>query len=131
VTGLVGHYTVEDLRNRLVIVITNLPPKKLVGTESKAMLLAGDDGHTTKEGLVKVLDPPNGAVVGDRVYLEGATVPVGTVPGAVQRINFKQWEKIVADLNVKEGKARYKDKVLVVNNNPITVAQLVDGSTIH
>eukprot|EP01088_Endostelium_zonatum_P009893 TRINITY_DN2321_c0_g1_i2.p1 TRINITY_DN2321_c0_g1~~TRINITY_DN2321_c0_g1_i2.p1 ORF type:complete len:247 (-),score=84.97 TRINITY_DN2321_c0_g1_i2:43-783(-) len=70
VTGLVTHYPVSALQDRYVVVITNLPPKKLVGIESKAMLLAGDDGGG-EAVVVKVLDPPKGVEIGDWVWLEG------------------------------------------------------------
>ena len=111
----------------MVVVITNLPPKKLVGYESKAMLLAGDDGLTTKTGIIKVLNPPSGVNIGDAVYLEGDEEQ----EGSTDKINDKQWQKLVADLKVKSGKASYKDKNLVTKHGAITVEQLVDDSGIH
>ena len=41
-TGIAAWYSVEELANRYIIVLTNLKPKKLMGLESKGMLLAAD-----------------------------------------------------------------------------------------
>ena len=37
-SGLVPHYTLEEMQNRRLIVIANLPPKKLVGFKSQGMV---------------------------------------------------------------------------------------------
>ena len=40
--GLKGYYTPKQLRNRKVIVLANLQPRKMMGLESQGMLLAAD-----------------------------------------------------------------------------------------
>ncbi len=47
VTGLAEHYSPDEMRGRLVIVITNLEPRKIFGVESQGMILAtcGDKGR--------------------------------------------------------------------------------------
>jgi methionine--tRNA ligase beta chain len=127
VTGLVGHYTAEQLTNKLVVVITNLRPSKLRGVESSAMLLAADDSLTTKQNHIVILEPPAGASVGDRVYLEGSS-PTAEIP---PRLPPKQWEKVVSGLFVKDGKATFKDVPLVTKDGPVTVPGIADGSGIH
>ncbi len=37
-SGLVPHYSLEEMQNRRLIVIANLPPKKLVGFKSQGMV---------------------------------------------------------------------------------------------
>jgi methionyl-tRNA synthetase len=44
VAGLAGHYTVDELRNKQVVVLANLTPVRLRGVESQGMLLAAEDG---------------------------------------------------------------------------------------
>lgn len=127
VTGLVKYYSVEELQDRLIVVITNLKASKLRGKESNAMLLAGDDSATSKQGLVKLLAPPQGAEVGDRVYLEGQQPSAD--PAAC--LNHKQWGKVVPEFAVVGGKATYKGQVLVTKDGPLTVPDLPDGSGIH
>ena len=46
VAGIKQYYNPEDLVGRQVVVLTNLQPVKLMGVESRGMILAGDiDGR--------------------------------------------------------------------------------------
>jgi len=52
----------------LVVVYSNLKPKKLVDFQSEGMVMcAGNEEHT----IVEIMRPPEGAKVGERVTLEG------------------------------------------------------------
>jgi methionyl-tRNA synthetase len=44
VAGLVGHYSEKELLSRQVVVVANLEPAKLMGVESRGMVLAAEDG---------------------------------------------------------------------------------------
>lgn len=62
VTGLVGYYTEEELKGKVIIVLTNLKPAKIFGVSSNGMLLAAEfDGQlallTTDRSI------PNGAKI--------------------------------------------------------------------
>jgi len=47
-SGLKKSHGIEELEGKLIIVITNLAPRKLMGIESQGMLLAADeDGKPT------------------------------------------------------------------------------------
>ncbi|GAB4312969.1 MAG: hypothetical protein Kow0069_13900 [Promethearchaeota archaeon] len=59
VAGLKGTYEAKKLVGRKIVVLTNLAPKKLMGLESKGMLLAADVGG--KPFLLGV-DEQNGEV---------------------------------------------------------------------
>ena len=63
VAGIRKNYTAEDLIGRQVVVVANLKPAKLRGTESQGMLLAAVDA----DGGAILLQP-------DRETPEGATV---------------------------------------------------------
>jgi methionyl-tRNA synthetase len=71
VSGLVPYYKEEELLGRHIVLVNNLKPAKLRGTESRGMLLAasrhGEDG--SKEGC-EVLDAGDVAP-GTRILLEG------------------------------------------------------------
>jgi methionyl-tRNA synthetase len=56
VSGLVGHYTEEELVGKQVVIVNNLKPAKLRGVESKGMLLAAE-----KKGVVEVIEVPDAA----------------------------------------------------------------------
>jgi len=62
VAGLAGHYTEESLRGKQVVLVVNLDPVRLMGIESKGMLLAAEDGS----GLHLVV-PDSTAIPGSKV----------------------------------------------------------------
>lgn len=70
-SGLVPHFTLEEMQNRLVVVITNLKPRPLAGFMSNGMVLCatGDDGK------VEFIEPPAGATPGERITFEGHVGP--------------------------------------------------------
>ena len=49
--GLAPHYSLDELKNKEVVVLSNLTPKKMFGLESQGMLLAAIDGD--KVSLLK------------------------------------------------------------------------------
>jgi methionyl-tRNA synthetase len=48
VAGIAGSYGPEELTGKMVVLVANLKPRKLMGIESRGMLLAAKDGdgHT-------------------------------------------------------------------------------------
>jgi len=50
--GIKQHYTKEELKNKQIIIIANLVPKKLKGIESKGMLLAAVSKDHKKVTLI-------------------------------------------------------------------------------
>jgi methionyl-tRNA synthetase len=62
VAGIAEHYAPADLVGKKVVVVANLEPAKLMGVESKGMLLAGSAG-TTLAVLTVDRDLPAGAKV--------------------------------------------------------------------
>jgi len=63
VSGIVQHYTAEELLNKKIVVVTNLEPANLRGVESQGMLLAAEENGIV--GLVTTYGEP-----GDYVYLD-------------------------------------------------------------
>jgi len=60
VTGLVGYYTEDDLRGKVIAVLTNLKPARIFGQTSNGMLLAAEIDE--KLSLLTVdREIPNGA----------------------------------------------------------------------
>jgi methionyl-tRNA synthetase len=63
VAGIAQHYRPEQLLGKLIVVVANLQPTKLMGQESQGMLLAANDDNG-KISIVTVLDEPSiGSVV--------------------------------------------------------------------
>jgi len=82
VAGLKAYYPDEELKGKMIVVITNLQPAKLRGVESQGMLLAAEAG-----GKVKVLTPAGEATPGDAVNS-------GLAQGS-KEISFSDFQKII------------------------------------
>lgn len=66
VSGLVNHVPIEEMRDRIVMVLCNLKPVKMRGVTSEAMVMCASSPEK-----VEVLIPPNGARPGELVICEG------------------------------------------------------------
>ncbi|ETO22832.1 hypothetical protein RFI_14361, partial [Reticulomyxa filosa] len=66
VSGLVEYVKEEEFEGRLVVVFANLKPTKMRQVESQGMLLAASTGDRS---VVKLVSPPPGSKVGERLNL--------------------------------------------------------------
>lgn len=66
VSGLVKHVPIEQMQNRMVVVLCNLKPAKMRGVTSEAMVMCASTAEK-----VEILSPPESAVPGDLVECPG------------------------------------------------------------
>lgn len=101
VSGLVNHVPLEQMQNRMVILLCNLKPAKMRGVLSQAMVMCASSPEK-----VEILAPPNGSVPGDRITFDA-------FPGEPDKeLNPKKkiWEQIQPDLHTNdECVATYKE----------------------
>ncbi|XP_037917882.1 aminoacyl tRNA synthase complex-interacting multifunctional protein 1 [Hermetia illucens] len=115
VSGLVKFVPIEEMRDRMVVVLCNLKPAKMRGVTSEAMVMCA----STPE-KVEVLSPPAGSVPGDLVHCEGYT----RCPDAQLNPKKKIFETCAPDLKTNgELVACYKDSPLSVPGKGNVVAQ--------
>lgn len=106
VSGLVRHIPIEEMQNRLVIVLCNLKPAKMRGVTSEAMVMCA-----SSPDKVEIMSPPDGAVPGDLVTCEGFP----RNPDAIMNPKKKIFETVAPDLMVnKDLVGTYKGAALVV-----------------
>merc|ERR1719341_2035657 len=89
VSGLVRFVPLEAMQGRSVVLLCNLKPAKMRGIVSQAMVMCA-----SSPDKVEILDPPSGAVPGDRVTFQG-------FPGEPDKeLNPKKkvWEQVQPDL---------------------------------
>ncbi|MXQ81595.1 hypothetical protein E5288_WYG012026 [Bos mutus] len=89
VSGLVNHVPLEQMQNRMVVLLCNLKPAKMRGVVSQAMVMCASSPEK-----VEILAPPNGSVPGDRITFDA-------FPGEPDKeLNPKKkiWEQIQPDL---------------------------------
>ncbi|XP_071534873.1 aminoacyl tRNA synthase complex-interacting multifunctional protein 1 [Panulirus ornatus] len=115
VSGLVKFIPVEELQNRMAVLLCNLKPVKMRGITSEAMVMCA----STPE-KVEVLAPPEGSQPGDLVEFEGYT----RNPDAVLNPKKKVFETCAPDLKVDTNKvAVYKGIPFNVPGKGVVVSQ--------
>lgn len=108
VSGLVRFVPIEEMQDRMVIVLCNLKPAKMRGVTSEAMVMCA----STPE-KVEILSPPAGSVPGDLVHCEG----FARNPDPIMNPKKKIFETVAPDLMVNgDFVGTYKGAALVVES---------------
>lgn len=115
VSGIRDYITADDLKDKHVIVVTNLKPAKLRGVKSDGMLLAADKGQDF--ALIEATHAP-----------AGTQVAVKYITPSTDTITFDTFTKI--KLITKGKRVLYHDKELLSNGKPVT-ADIADGATVR
>ena len=119
----------DEMKDRMVVTICNLKPRKLRGIASEAMILAGSvvSGEGDKETVIP-LSPPANADEGAIVLVEGMEGERTVTEGKF--VSGKVWDKVVPRLLVANEIACYNGKPLVAGEGKID-CKLPDGAEIH
>lgn len=118
-SGLRDHYSLEEMQDRKVLVVCNLKAAKLHEFVSEGMVLAakGDDGQ------VELIRPPDDAVIGERVFVEGLE---GEAVSSTQVKKKKIWEGVATGLKTGEGGvAQWSGKNIMTSAGVCVTASLV------
>ncbi|KFP50177.1 Aminoacyl tRNA synthase complex-interacting multifunctional protein 1, partial [Cathartes aura] len=122
VSGLVKHVPLDQMQNRMAILLCNLKPAKMRGVVSQAMVMCASSPEK-----VEILAPPPGAVPGDRITFEG-------FPGDPEKeLNPKKkiWEQIQPDLHTNDQcVATYKGVPFEVKGKGVCRAETMANSGI-
>ncbi|KAM7156546.1 aminoacyl tRNA synthase complex-interacting multifunctional protein 1 isoform 1-T1 [Molossus nigricans] len=122
VSGLVNHVPLDQMQNRMVILLCNLKPAKMRGILSQAMVMCASSPEK-----VEILAPPTGSVPGDRVTFDA-------FPGEPDKeLNPKKkiWEQIQPDLYTNaECVATYRGAPFEVKGKGVCRAQTMTNSGI-
>ncbi|CAG7834475.1 unnamed protein product [Allacma fusca] len=106
ISGLVKHVPIEEMRDRLVVVLCNLKPAKMRGIMSEGMVMCA-----SSPDKVEVLNPPPGVAPGDVIEFDGYT----RNPDPVMNPKKKIFETVAPDLKTNDKKeATYKGVVFSV-----------------
>ena len=127
VSGLVGHVTLEELRNRLALFVVNLKPAVMFKVKSQGMILVckSTAAETT---LLEPLVVPASANPGDRLLLEG----VGE-EAADNQLNPKNvpWTEIIGKMSCVDGELIFNStepaKFALVNGERVKSPKVVNG----
>ncbi|XP_069024189.1 aminoacyl tRNA synthase complex-interacting multifunctional protein 1-like [Embiotoca jacksoni] len=122
VSELAKYIPVDQMQNRMVVLLCNLKPVKTGGELNQAVLMCASSADK-----VEIIDPPSGAVPGDRVTLQGF------LGEPDKELNPKQkvWEQVQSDLRT-DGQciATYKGAAFEVIGKGVCRAQTMSDSEI-
>lgn len=122
VSGLVKFVPLDQMLNRLVVVVANLKPAKLKGILSAGMVLAASNEDHTQ---VEILDPPAGAKVGERIIFQGLEGDADAQLNPKKKI----FEEVKPFLHTNAEKvALYKEITFQTSAGPCTVATLANAT---
>ena len=130
VSSLGGVYSLEALQGRLVILLCNTKPRNVGGARSHGLILTASNA----EGAVELLDPPAGAVVGERIAfpplqpLPSALTPLPPLVGT--KAKPEVWDAVMAQLHIiSSGVVAFSasDAVMTSSAGPVSVKTLKEG----
>jgi methionyl-tRNA synthetase len=121
VSGLVGHYTADELTGKTVIIVDNLKPAKLRGVKSQGMLLAAS-AEVDGEEIVDVLFLDDVAP-GTLVEPEGLETPDASQKGRIDIDTF-----FSMPIEAREGTVMVGDARLLVDGGPVITRKVDSGS---
>ncbi len=121
VSGLVPHYSVEELMGQNIVLVKNLKPAKLRGIKSHGMLLAADGKNDDGDDVVDVIVLPE-AKAGDRIVLQGFE----NQPVPEKKISIDTFFSI--PIRVEAGRLLVGDKELLWDGKPISPRVVADGT---
>ena len=141
VSGLRGHYSLEEMLERRVVVVCNLKEAKMQGVVSSGMVLAAKSSAAGEEGRVELVDVPHDAIVGERIQLlapssDGEVTAEGKgaaqilpLPWTANRVKkAKIWEAVAADLKTSSNcLACWKDAFLTTSAGPCFVKSVANA----
>ncbi|CAH1984254.1 unnamed protein product [Acanthoscelides obtectus] len=115
-SGLVKYVPIEELQDRVVILLCNLKPVKMRGVTSEAMVMCA-----SSENGVEVLIPPPNSTPGEPVICKGYE---GTPDRPFMNPKKKIFETVAPDLHTNDKlEACYKDSPFEVSGKGYCVAK--------
>jgi len=113
VAGIKEFYSKDELKNKKIIVVTNLKHAKLRGIESQGMLLAAEDNKGNVGLLtVKQSEP-------------GDDVRFGNLENSSKELSFDSFQKL--KIEAKQGKVFFNDLKLKTDKEAVSVEKVKDG----
>ncbi|XP_072036312.1 tyrosine--tRNA ligase, cytoplasmic-like [Amphiura filiformis] len=104
VSGIANFVSLEEMQDRIVVVLCNLKPQKMRGVVSQGMLMCASLDEPKN---VEPLDAPEGSAPGDRVFFEG--YETGKADEELKP-KKKVFEQLQADFKTSEDRvAMWKD----------------------
>lgn len=123
VSGLAEYVPLDELQDRLVVMMCNLKPVNMRGIKSEAMLMAASITGPDGKRQVTPLSPPADCKPGDRVVIKGYEHETAGAPDEQLNPKKKIFETLKPDfVTSDEGVAEYKGCPMVTSAGQITAS---------
>lgn len=123
VSGLAEYVPLEELQDRLVVMMCNLKPANMRGIKSEAMLMAASITGSDGKRQVTPLCPPTDCKPGDRVVIQGYEHETAGAPDEQLNPKKKIFETLKPDMvTSEEGVAEYKGSPMVTSAGQVTAS---------
>ena len=116
VAGLVDYYSKKELKNKKIVVVTNLKYAKLRGVESQGMLLAGEDKKNIGVLTVENSEP-------------GTQVSIKGLENSTEKISFEQFLKL--KITIKNKNPYFDGKEIKAGSESIKAEKVNDGARVR
>jgi len=120
VSGLVNYVPIDQMKDRVLLVLCNIKPAKMRGIMSEGMVFCAE---VSAENKVELLEVPEGVTIGERVSFEGYIKDENgnpLTPDAQLNPKKKIWEQVKDDLKTtSEGIAAYKGIPFNTSKGPV------------
>jgi methionyl-tRNA synthetase len=114
VAGMKPYYSKDEMRGKIIVIVSNLKPANIRGIKSNGMLLAAEDN----KGTCSLLNPGESSP-GSEVTIEGINKEAATV------LEFEDFKKVNMSIGEKQ-KAIYNGKVLQAEKGDITADKTIE-----
>ena len=114
VAGMKPHYTKDEIKDKKIIIVTNLKPATIRGIKSNGMLLAAED----TKGVCSLLDPGD-SIPGSEIKIKGISKEPATV------LEFEDFKKVKMVIDDNQ-KATYNGKVLLSEKSEVKSDKIVE-----
>ncbi|DBA03744.1 TPA: hypothetical protein N0F65_004161 [Lagenidium giganteum] len=124
-SGLVHHYSLEEMQDRRILVLCNLKARNLVGFKSHGMVMCAAAPLADGKEHVVFVEPPADAKVGERIVFDGLAGEPFT-PAQVEK--KKVLVAIGDDMKTDaEGVARWKEHAFLTSAGPCVAPGVVNA----
>jgi len=121
-SGLRQHYSVEELSDKMCLVVCNLRPATLGGFKSNGMVLCG---RSSDGSVVELVAPPEDSEIGERIFVEGLE---GEACSAAAVKKKKVLPAVLKDLSTNsDNVACYKQLPLLTSKGQCVVPNVTNG----
>ncbi|CAD7695105.1 unnamed protein product [Ostreobium quekettii] len=116
----------EDLVGRRVVVLCNTKMRKMLGVMSNGLILCARDAALD---IVQLLEPPQRAVVGERVQFGSRVIKQGRPVTPTTASRWKLWSEMQPLLKTgPDGAVAYNGQIMYTKAGPVKAPKVIKGS---